>query len=537
MKIGIFPFFVSDLYNFESCDICGFSGFQVLFTLYLIYPLDVKNLQHEIRSEIDALHFRRAIELLNTIPEDEKNAEDWMHTGVCHAAAYDWAHAKEDYLKALDCHPAVQLANKIRLRMVSLLTQTGAFDEAAMWYQEVLDHSSDEDFNANRLFTGAVLDYERGNLKGALDLVLQLAKHDDKSLGRIRCEAWTLCGDLYSALGDFAQALYAYSQSLRLVQFYPQNWRDLRRALILNNLADVYEQFELYSQADKIYQRAWNIIETLDDPLIYDLDGYKLEILISTANFCALNDDTDQAKARLELAEKYASRIEMPQALYWKSRIDYIGGLAELYTENPKYNPFEKLFSAWKLQTEYLKHCAAASKEYLARTAYYAAYCYDETLAEGVTQEELYLQALDEFKHCSFKDPKFFLFCIASVQNELGNMETHRDPAKAADLYAQACRGFERYLKRWPDDLLAYFSLTTVLLNFLSVADSILLETYGEKILDRIIEVLAVLDQDEQTHEQAREAAEKLLELESLYPLFFEKLEQIHQLYCEQPLQ
>ena len=143
MKIGIFPFFVSDLYNFESCDICGFSGFQVLFTLNLIYPLDVKNLQHEIRSEIDALHFRRAIELLNTIPEDEKNAEDWMHTGVCHAAAYDWAHAKEDYLKALDCHPAVQLANKIRYKpsgvgVEDLYCCLAVFDEGvdAKWNEE-----------------------------------------------------------------------------------------------------------------------------------------------------------------------------------------------------------------------------------------------------------------------------------------------------------------------------------------------------------------------------------------------------------------
>lgn len=497
----------------------------------------MKNIREEIRSEIDALHFKHAIELLNTIPQEQKNAEDWLHEGMCYAACYEWAHAKEDYLKALASHPSKKQTNRIRLRIVSLYTHTGDFEQANEWYQQVLNDSSTTEFDANRLYAGAILDYERGDLKGALDLVLQLANTNDNAIGRLRCEAWTLCGDLYSALGEFKPAIDAYAKSLRLLQYYPQNWRNLRKALILNNLADIYEQFELYDQAENIYQKAWHIIETMEDLHIFDLAGYQLEILVSMANFYTLVDETKQALDCLEKAKAYVCQIEMPRALYWQSRMNYIGGLAELYTENPQYHPFNKIFTAYKQQSEYLTYCPAASKEYLARTAYYAAYCYDETQAEGVLQEDLYQQALTEFKLCYFKDPKFFLFCIASVENELGNIEHIRNPQKAYQFYSQAIIGFEKYLKRWPDDQLAYFSLTTAFLNFLSVASQENLAWYGHDVFKRLIEVLTILNDDEQTQDLAFQAAQRVLEIESLYPNFIDELEQIHHLYCKQPLQ
>ena len=55
----------------------------------------------------------------------------------------------------------------------------------------------------------------------------------------------------------------------------------LRKALILNNLADVYEQFEYWDQAASVYEQAWKSIEEIQDDQIFDLDGYRLEILMS----------------------------------------------------------------------------------------------------------------------------------------------------------------------------------------------------------------------------------------------------------------
>lgn len=491
-------------------------------------------IKHQIHHAIDILHFKEALALLNTINPEQKDAEDWLHEGTCHAACYNWEQAKQALFKALEQKPTPPIKNRICLRLVSLFTQTGDFKQANKWYQEVLQENGPDTFDANCLYAGAILDYERGNLQGALDLVHELVHSKQKCSSKIRCEAWTLCGDLYSALGEFQAAVDAYEQSLRFVPDYPANWQNLRKSLILNNLADIYEQFELYEQAERIYQQAWLAIEASDDPDIFDLAGYRLEILVSMANFYTLIDETQQAKICLTKARLYAKQIEMPRALYWQSRIHYIDGLAELYTENPEYNPFEKIFAAWQEQCEYLAHCPAASKEYLARAAYYAAYCYDETLALDVTQEELYQQALAEFKRCSFKDPKFFLFCIASIENELGNLKHLKNTVQAEEFYGQAIVDFENYIKRWPEDQLAYFSLTTAYLNYLCVVSADHLVQHGHQLLNRFIEILAILFSDEQTQDQAIVAAQRVLDIESLYPTFIDELEQIHHLYCEQ---
>lgn len=497
----------------------------------------MENIRKQIRSAIDALHFKHAIELLNTISQDQKSAEDWMLEGNCHAACYEWTQAKKDYFRALSTNPSKQERHKICLRLVSLYTHTGDFKQANQWYQDILTESSPDQFDANQLYAGAILDYESGHLQDALNLLDELTQSNAVFSNRLRCEAWTLCGDLYSALGEFKPAVEAYSKALEFIKDYPANWQNLRKALVFNNLADIYEQFELYDQAEQVYLQAWDEIKNVDDHDIFDLAGYQLELLVSMANFYTLIDETEQAKACLDEARIYVQQIEMPRALYWQSRIHYIDGLAELYTENPKYNPFEKIYTAWKEQCEYLTHCPAASKEYLARAAYYAAYCYDETLEPNISQEELYLQALTEFKRCAFKDPKFFLFCIASIENELGNIEHVQNTNKAEQFYGQAIIDFEAYLKRWPEDQLAYISLTTAYLNNFCVASQDYLVQHGHDLLNRFIHVLATLYNDEQMQDQAILAAQRVLDIESLYPTFIIELEQIHHLYCEQPIQ
>ncbi len=503
-------------------------GKPVLKIVKMIYSKAMKNLHSEIRQEMELLHFSKALTLLDSIPEDEKSAADWFHAGICHSAVYAWKKAEQEYKKALELSDSPALSNKIRLRLTHSLTQTGRLDEAAYWYNEVLENPVNGS-DGDRLFYGALLDYERGDLDGALDLALRLARGEEKaSTGRVRCEAWLLCGDLYSAKGDLKQAVRSYGESLRLLDSCPQNWRMLRKALILNNLADVYEQFEHWDQAASVYQAAWKCMEEIRDDQIFDLDGYKLEILMSMANFFALQDELDKADKILRNAKRIAQKIDYPLRLYWESRIEYIGGLCELYSENPKYNPFIKLFDAWKLQSRYLSLSPASTKEYLARTAYYAAYCYDPAIAKAVSQRELYEQALDEFKKCVFKDPKFFLFCIASVQNELANLEVEQDPQKAAALYEQSVAGYRSYLKLWPEDLLAQSSLLAALLNLFGVYSEQMLREKGMELLDVFEHTLIPLYQDEETKAAANDALARLLDDDRLYALFAKRLESIH---------
>lgn len=494
------------------------------------------NLQNEIRKEMNVLHFSRALELLASIDDKDKTAAMWLSMGICHAAIYDWNQARSDYLKALSLADTPELANRIRLRMVYLFTQTGVLDQAAKWYDDVrltvpdAKETSQEQVEVygDYLFYGALLEYEKGDLDKSLTLALKLADKGDPTLGKIRCESWTLAGDLYSAKGDLRKALDCYGHSLQLLPFLPDSWRQLRKALILNNLADVYEQFEYFKEAAGVYAQAWKSVMATEDDQIFDLAGYKLEILLSMANFYALKDDLAQAQEILNYAAPLAETIEQPLQLYWKSRIDYIGGLCELYSENPKYNPFQKLFEAWKLQSRYLSVSPASCREYLARTAYYAAYCYDPKIAGKVTQKQLYEQALHEFEQCYFKDPKFFLFCIASVQNELGNLASRDDPAQAYTRYAKAARSYTAYLNRWPDDLLAQSSLLAVLLNLFGVMNEMQLKTYGTCMLDRFEEVLSSLIRDPETRPQAEEALSRLIDDDRLYALYPKRLEKIH---------
>ena len=63
------------------------------------------------------------------------------------------------------------------------------------------------------------------------------------------------------------------------------------------------------------------------------------------------------------------------------------------------------------------------------------------------------------------------------------------------------------------------------------------LSLQGGHLLDRFMEILAHLYDDEQMQDQAILAAQRVLDIESLYPTFINKLEQIHHLYCEQPFQ
>lgn len=487
----------------------------------------MKTTKDAIRQNMNELHFTKALSLLADVKEDERDAEYWYESGICHSSIYAARQAKQDFLKALASNPSPRLASKIRLRLVHLYTQSGEIEQAEKTYAE-LKHNRENGPMAECLLYGALLYYEKGSLDQALDLALKLAKSDDPDLGKLRCEAWTLAGDLYSAKDDFDKALKCYGQALRLLDFLPPNWRPLRKALILNNLADIYEQFEHWPEAAGVYGQAWKSIQEIEDEEIYDLNGYKLEILLSMANFYALQDALEQAGSILKKAVPLAEAMEMPMILYWKSRINYIGGLCELYAENPKLDPFDKLFEAWKLQEKFLSLSVASSREYLGRTAYYAAYCYNEKKAEGVSQKYLYAQALRLFGQCFFKDPKFFLFSIASVENELGTLEQRDSPVRARDLYAQSAQGFKSYLRRWPDDMLAQTSLLAVLLNLIAVLDDRQIEEYGRQILDLFEKTLIAVRHDPEARLQAEEALGRLLDDDRLYKHFASRLEEMH---------
>lgn len=491
----------------------------------------MKTFQDAIQEEMDQLHFMKALDLLDQLPN--LSAFDWYQKGLCHGSIYKTKQAEEDYQQALKMSSSPAFRHKVQMRLLGLYVQSGQLEKAKDIYRVLVKNS---DFSKpNHLFYEALYLYETGDLNASLAKSLKLARLNDPSLGKVRCEAWTLCGDLYSAKGDFENALEAYSQALDLLSVWPENWRELRKALILNNLADLYEQFEMWDMANAIYEKAWQAIEQVQDDAIYDLDGYKLEILLSMANFQGLIDEFERAKALLKQAEAIACTLFKPSYYYWMSRLNYIEGLCELYSQNPKYDPFEKLFEAWQLQETFLSKSKASSREYLGRIAYYAAYTYNPNKAQGVSQKDLYLQALQLFKECLFKDPKFFSFTLASICNELGNLELSTNPTKALEWYSNALQAYTDYLKTWPEDHWAQSSLLVVILNlFKAIPFEQADLKKAEALLDTFETMLHSVWDDPDTHMQGVDALERLLEIESLYPWASQRLEAIHDAFIQE---
>ncbi len=494
----------------------------------------METLQDAIQEEMDQLHFVKALELLDQL--DELKAQDWFQKGICHAAIFASFQAEQEYEYALELGVDASFLAKVRLRLLALYVQTGQLEKAHKIYGQLVEDK--KPLKPDFLFYKALYLYETGFLSNALEAALTLAKMEDPTLLKLRCEAWTLCGDLYSAIGEFEKGVDAYHEALDLLNSWPENWRDLRQALILNNLADLYEQFERWDMAQAIYKKAWQAIEHVEDEQIYDLNGYKLEILLSMANFQGLIDEFEVAREILQKAQTLVETIPKPAYFYWLSRINYIEGLCELYGQNPKYDPFEKLFLAWSLQKTFLSQSLASSKEYLGRTAYYAAYTYNPQKAQGVSQRELYDQALSFFQQCLFKDPKFFGFTIASIQNEIGNLELAKNPIQAVAWYGKALDSYERYQADWPEDGFAQSSLLAVLLNLFGAQTLDELTNpqnpyRGEVLLDRFEKTLPLVWNDPDIHIQAVEALERLLENEKVYRLWPKRLEAIHDAFIQ----
>lgn len=492
----------------------------------------MKTLQDAIQEEMDQLHFVKALALLDQL--ETPTAMNWFQKGLCHAAISAPFQAEQEYEQALESGGSASFLSKVQLRLLALYVQTGQLEKAHGVYRQLEKDQHKPDF----LFYKALYLYEMGAPRQALEAALCLAQMEDPTLLKLRCEAWTLCGDLYSALGAFQKGVEAYHEALDLLEGWPPNWRDLRQALILNNLADLYEQFERWDMAQAIYEKAWQAIEKVEDEQIYDLAGYKLEILLSMANFQGLIDEFEAAYVVLDKAKALVKTILRPAYFYWCSRINYIEGLCELYSQNPKYDPFEKLFLAWSLQKTFLSQSLASSKEYLGRTAYYAAYTYNPHKAQGISQRELYDQALSLFQQCLFKDPKFFGFTIASIQNEIGNLELTNNPHQAVAWYSKALDSYERYQADWPEDGFAQSSLLAVLLNLFGAQTLDELANpknpyRSEALIDRFEKTLPFVWRDPDLHIQAVDALERLLENEKLYRLCPERLEAIHDAFIQ----
>lgn len=441
---------------------------------------------------------------------------------------YHWSKARHLF-EELTATAKPEIARQAQLRLLHLYTQCGQLDKARDLESRLQGDCSV--IEPQLWFDKALLRYEEGRLEGAVLAARQVLEGQD---GKLVCEAWGLLGDLYSSKGDLAKATEAYRHALDHLEAYPANWRPVRQALLLNNLADVYEQFEEFEKAHELYEKGWQILENLEDDKIYDLEGYRLELLLSYANLLALEEDYQQALAWLAKGRHFLPFIPMPRHLYWKSRFDYLEGLCRLYADDWRQPPFELLYSAWKEQEQFLTLSKSASLEYLGKIAYYAAYCYDPAVAHGISQEALYEQALGIFEQCAFKDPKFFNFSIASIKNDLGTLALKDDPELAVDYFWQAFADFEKLASQNNADSPIRISLMAVILNLLFLLDDFSLQAQGAGLLDELEHQMAMLQKEEDSQAAWQDAYDRLLQNERLSQWFGPRLEHFHERFGAQ---
>ncbi len=539
----------------------------------------------EIAKNMKALHYDRARSEVKTCLR--LSFSPWLQLtyGQCLAGLQQYKKAEDAFMAALECAPTPLFEAHVCLRLCRLYTQTGHLKKASQFREQAKADLERVQGKTNPAalrpllafydLASAWLLYEQGKTSDALQTIQSFiagAKYIS-SLQNALCEAWTLQADLLSVLYSYPEAIAAYQKALECTDSTPENWRPLRKALILNNLADVYEGAEDFENANRIYLDAMDQLDRLKDEHIVDLSACHLEILLSFANCLIQQEEMDDSiqqlahhpllnkkdrktertsdhasshtavslrdtlvDALLDQAIEISERVEWPARLYWKSRIHYIEGLSALYqAESRPENPFPAFLQAWIDQKEFLLHSPVSSREYLGRVAYYAAYSFDPKTVEAwrdrspfanVTQKELYLCALDEFEKCAFKDPAFFGFTMASIQNELGTIalkDGQKEDAKTE--YEKAEQGFENAWKQDRDDLLALSSLCTAELNLLGALDESDLDHAGKDVLKRLLDHLDALDSLSDHAPLIEEALGHLIENDRYFPRYTRPVE------------
>ncbi len=532
-----------------------------------------------IAKRMRSLNYKSACEALLELDEKERRPYDWFQIGVCHSGMQHWKEAIAAYEKCLDIAPTSLYAAQVYIRLCRQYTQTGQLDLASQAVHKarmLLNENSDSPA-AGVLspvvsflnLSEAWMLFEFGDIDGALANTIAICElPESPKLEALKIEAWTLRADLLSIQGMSWEAIEGYEEALRRIDASHDRHSTrnrIKKALLYNNMADVYEGEEIDAPYEDgvlhLYNKAIKLIRPLADKQIVDLAGCALEIYLSAANYCADWDDDgeeyedsdnsnryakgnlideDRTLSRMERylleAEKWLAKTEAPADLYWKSRIEYIRGLSILYCNPSDPDAFRHLIHAWSLQRRFLEQSPVSSQEYLGRIAYYAAYCYSEQVVEeeswsdpyaDISQRDLYEHALRAFNACSFKDPKFFLFSIASIYNELGTIaRNERYYLDACRLYDLSSARYLTYLRKYPHDHAAMTNLVVVMLNLISTLDDPALMERGEHLLCDLFDLLNALADSLYTFGSIYDALNRIMDDERLYRYFRDLLEE-----------
>ena len=416
---------------------------------------------------LDALHFEQVLDLLNHHPQWACEDPFWYQ--MFQAKALRGLYRYQQALAVLDQINPENPAQRAWLKTEKgkLLFSMGKVKDAQSVLRTALQDLS-LPFLPDLSLALASLYAQEGKVKQALeeaDPVIQYFDSIQKPKASLYTEMCTLLGDLNTFSNQFEQAKSWYEKGLQSIpDCIAKNWQPLRYALLENNLADLYEQEEDWDNALKCYLRARDHLERLSDDQISDLSSYRMELIFSYANLLANMDEYDQAIEELAKAEAVFKNRPPMQHDYFLARLRSFTGLFPLYRNrdardmNTALNSLQQAFS---IQKE-LSAKGLDKEEHAAKSAYYLAWCLEDRDPGKI---RLYQYILPIFKKLYQKEPVFYLDGIAQIYNDLGRLESEKDPVRAEEYLKKACSVYEDLYRRCPGELFSARSLLVALLN------------------------------------------------------------------------
>lgn len=403
----------------------------------------------------------------------------------------------------------------------------GKFEES----QSVLETLLNQDPQcASAYLVLAALYAEQGKVDEAWQEIHRLSdlKGADTSLDIIsRTDLLVLEADLESFAEHNREAEHLYQEAMNLCATIPTSWKDLREAMLRNNIGDLLEQEEKYNEAADQYLQGLKLLKLLEDRKVFDLAGYEMELYFSLANLYTMTDQFQKAAYWLSIIKDalqnhpprqyavFCCRYQYLSGLYWlyQSELDSSSAEAndEISWQDTLHQALTELCLAWlsmlqlakqslvkldmsskctyylavalssalnRLEQEHMDNSMPVSDEWLPIKQINAvcsqlslpALCQDCSANEmrdtlfGLIQS-LYIRSLDMFSRIAMKEPRFYLSSSAEIENELGILALDTRSSKAVFYFEQSAHDYKRYLSLFPQDDLAKISLLYVLYN------------------------------------------------------------------------
>lgn len=442
-----------------------------------------------IRAEAMKLHFQQALDLLNLYTLQELGFDGLLLKSKILRGTYAYASALEYALMALDgALPGKQTLQAL-LEQARCLFALNRSDEALEILQTLTSnrHPSAEAEQAALLrearIQTALICSEIGRVDEALAILEDLPVvtcSEESGEEEIRKLVDSLClqGDLYSYKASmpgaeqsewFNLAEAMYGRAMETCELLPaSDFRSLRLSLVYNNRADLYEGLELFEEAAQDYDAAMNLAEPIEDPQIFDLNGYKADLLMSLGNLYALREDEVTAQRLLEKARGLIDEIHNVQQDSYLAKCLYLQGMCRLYSSEDAAQ--EDLENSCHLYEKLVSE-GRDKEERLANARFYLAGVLSDSDENLERNRRLYGQILPVYERIWQRNPELYLSNMASLYNDLGRISYYqKDPDRAIEEYQQGLELYTQLYRLDEEDLFALFNLVVTRFNLISAS-------------------------------------------------------------------